>query len=178
MTEFSELVKRSIRNVPDWPKKGVVFRDLTTMWKDPKMLKATTDALYRRYRRSRIDSVLGIEARGFIVGAPLAMKLGVGFVAARKPGKLPWKTVSKEYDLEYTSAGLEVHRDAIKKGERVLIVDDLMATAGTALAAINLVEALGGKVVGLAFVVELSFLKGRDKLRGYRVFSLGQYASE
>jgi adenine phosphoribosyltransferase len=178
LTDFSERVKRSIRNVPDWPKKGVVFRDLTTLWKDGRMLRATTDALYRRYNKSRIDSVLGIEARGFIVAAPLAERLGVGFIPARKLGKLPWKKVSTEYDLEYSAAGLEVHKDAIKKGDRILIVDDLMATAGTALAAINLVENLGGSVIGLAFVVELAFLKGRDKLRGFDIFSLAEYTSE
>ncbi len=178
MTSFSEQVKRSIRSVPDWPKKGVVFRDLTTLWKDGRMLRRTTDAFHRRYRGRRIDKVMGIEARGFIVGAPLAERLGVGFVPARKVGKLPFEKVAMTYDLEYSKAGIEVHSDAIKKGERILIVDDLVATAGTAVAAAELVERLGGEVVGLAFVVELTFLKGREKLKKFDVFSLAKYASE
>lgn len=175
---FSEQVKKSIRSVPDWPKKGVVFRDLTTLWKDGKMLRGTTSAFYRRYKGKRIDKVLGVEARGFIVGAPLAERLGVGFVPARKIGKLPFEKVTMSYDLEYSRAGIEVHSDAINQGERILIVDDLMATAGTALAAASLVERLGGKVVGLAFVVELTFLHGREKLNEFDIFSLAKYRSE
>ncbi len=178
MVSFSEQVKKSIRSIPDWPKKGVVFRDLTTLWKDGRMLRGTTEALYRRYRGRRIDKVLGIEARGFIVGAPLAERLGVGFVLARKVGKLPFEKLTMTYDLEYSQAGIEVHSDAIQKGERILIVDDLMATAGTAAAAAKLVERLGGEVVGLAFVVELTFLKGREKLKKFDVFSLAKYRSE
>jgi adenine phosphoribosyltransferase len=175
---LSEQIKKSIRSIPDWPKKGVVFRDLTTLWKDGKMLRRTTDAFYRRYRGKRIDKVLGVEARGFIVGAPLAERLGVGFIPARKVGKLPSEKVTMSYDLEYSRAGIEVHSDAITQGERILIVDDLMATAGTALAAASLVERLGGKVIGLAFVVELTFLHGREKLKEFDIFSLAKYRSE
>ena len=177
-TRFSEKVKRSIRSIPDWPKKGVVFRDLTTLWKDGRMLRGTTDAFYRKYKGRRIDKVLGVEARGFIVGAPLALRLGVGFVPARKVGKLPFDKVTMSYDLEYGQASIEVHRDAISNGDRILIVDDLMATAGTSLAAAKLVERLGGRVVSLAFVVELSFLNGREKLKNFEVFSLANYTSE
>ena len=178
MDDYSKRIKKSIRSIPDWPKKGVVFRDLTTLWKDGKMLRGTTAAFYKRYRSKKIDKVLGVEARGFIVGAPLAERLGVGFIPARKIGKLPFEKIATTYDLEYSTAGIEVHSDAIAKGERILIVDDLMATAGTALAAANLVERLGGKVVGLAFVVELSFLGGRDKLKKFEIFSLAKYVSE
>ena len=177
-TRFSEKVKSSIRSVPDWPKAGVVFRDLTTLWKDGRMLRRTTDAFYRKYKGRRINKVLGVEARGFIVGAPLALRLGVGFIPARKIGKLPFDKVTMSYDLEYSQASIEVHSDAISKGESILIVDDLMATAGTALAAASLVERLGGKVVGLAFVVELAFLNGREKLKNFEVFSLAKYTSE
>jgi adenine phosphoribosyltransferase len=175
---LSEQVKNSIRSIPDWPKKGVIFRDLTTLWKDARMLRATTDAFYLKYRGKRIHKVLGIEARGFIVGAPLAERLGVGFVPARKVGKLPFEKVAMTYDLEYSHAGIELHSDAISHGERVLIVDDLMATGGTAVAAANLVERLGGKVAGIAFVVELAFLNGREKLKKFDVFSLASYRSE
>ena len=177
MASFSDQVKKSIRNIPDWPKKGVVFRDLTTLWKDGKMLRGTTDAFYRKYKGKRIDKVLGIEARGFIVGAPLAERLGVGFIPARKVGKLPFEKVTMSYELEYSRAGIEVHSDAMKKGERILIADDLMATGGTAAAAASLVERLGGKVVGLAFVVELTFLNGREKLKKFDIFSLAKYES-
>lgn len=171
-------IKGAIRRIPDWPKQGVVFRDLTTLWKDPRLMRRCTRLLYERYRNKKIQKVLGIEARGFVVGAPLAEELGVGFIPARKVGKLPGEKVSEQYELEYKTDGLEVHNDAIQKGERVLIIDDLMATGGTALATARIVERLGGKVVGLAFVVELTFLKGRERLRGYDVFSLVKYDSE
>ena len=168
----SEDIKSAIRRVPDYPKKGIVFRDITTLWKDGRLLRKTTDIMYERYRRKRIDSVLGIEARGFVVGAPLAERLGVGFIPMRKLGKLPGAKISETYELEYGTATLEIHKDAVKKGERVLIVDDLIATGGTALAAAKLVETLRGKVAGFAFVVELPALKGRDALKGYDVFSI------
>ncbi len=171
-------IRGAIRRIPDWPKKGVVFRDLTTLWKNPRLMRQCTRLLHERYRNRKIQKVMGIEARGFVVGAPLAEKLGVGFIPARKIGKLPAERISERYELEYKSDGLEVHKDAVERGERVLVVDDLIATGGTALAAAKMVQRLGGKVVGLAFVVELSFLKGRERLKGYEVFSLVKYASE
>ena len=178
MTRLEEDLRSSIRNIPNHPKKGVVFRDLTTLWKDGRMLQRTTDALLRRWRKEKPDKIVGIEARGFIVGAPLAYELGIGFVPARKLGKLPAKAVRVDYELEYGKEGLELHGDAISKGERVLIVDDLLATGGTAQAARMLVERLGGRVIGFAFVAELSFLRGREKLAGYKVNSLVKYESE
>jgi len=171
----SEDLKAAIRRIPDYPKKGVVFRDITTLWKDGRLLRKTTAIMYDHYRRKRIDAVLGIEARGFVVGAPLAERLGVGFIPMRKLGKLPSATISETYELEYGTATLEIHKDAVKKGERVLIVDDLIATGGTALAAAKLVETLRGKVVGFAFVVELPALKGREALEGYDVFSIVKF---
>ena len=141
-------------------------------------MRRCTLLLFQRYRNRKIQKVMGIEARGFVVGAPLAEKLRVGFIPARKIGKLPAERISEQYELEYKSDGLEVHKDAIQRGERVLIVDDLMATGGTALAAAKMVERLGGKVVGFAFVVELTFLKGRERLKGYDVFSLVTFDSE
>jgi adenine phosphoribosyltransferase len=171
-------LKRAIRRVPDFPKKGIVFRDITTLWKDQRLMKKSIDALYARFSDRKVDVILGIEARGFVFGALLAERFGVGFVPARKLGKLPSDKVTEMYQLEYRTDGLELHRDAIKNGDRVLIVDDLMATAGTALAAAKLVEDLGGVVVGLAFVVELTFLHGREKLRDRDVFSLLTYESE
>jgi len=176
--ELSLEMKSSIRRIPDFPKKGIVFRDITTLWKDPVLLRRSADAIYERFHDRRVDKVLGIEARGFVFGALLAERFGVGFIPARKMGKLPAERVTEEYQLEYRVDGLEIHRDSIERGENVLIVDDLIATAGTALASTRLVERLGGKVVGLAFVVELSFLKGREKLSKYDVFSLVRYASE
>jgi adenine phosphoribosyltransferase len=170
--------KAAIRRIPNFPKKGIVFRDITTLWKDGRLLRRSTEVLYERYKSKKIDAVMGIEARGFVVGAPLAERLGVGFIPLRKLGKLPGEKVSESYDLEYGTATLEMHRDAIVKGERILIVDDLIATGGTALAAAKLVEVLRGLVVGFAFVVELSFLKGRDTLKGYDVYSIVKYATE
>jgi adenine phosphoribosyltransferase len=171
-------MKNSIRRIPDFPKKGIVFRDLTTLWKDPALLRASVDALYEHYKGGEVDKVLGIEARGFVFGALLAERFGVGFIPARKMGKLPGEKITEEYQLEYRMDGLEMHKDAVESGEKVLIVDDLMATAGTALAATKLVERMGGTVVGLAFVVELTFLHGREKLPGHEILSLVQYASE
>jgi adenine phosphoribosyltransferase len=170
--------RAAIRRIPNFPKKGIIFRDITTLWKDGRLLRRSTDVLYEHYKNKRIDAVLGIEARGFVVGAPLAERLGVGFIPLRKLGKLPGEKISESYDLEYGTATLEIHRDAVEKGERILIVDDLIATGGTALAAAKLVEVLRGVVVGFAFVIELSALKGRDALRGYDVFSIVKYSSE
>ena len=171
-------LRRAIRIVHDYPKKGVSFKDLTTLWKDPALSKLTTDALAERYGKEGLDKIVGIEARGFIVGAQLADRLGVGFVPARKLGKLPAGKVSTRYELEYSKQGLEMHRDGISRGDRVLVVDDLLATGGTANAARILVEKLGGKVVGFAFVAELRSLNGRKKLAGYDVNSLVGYDTE
>ena len=170
--------KGAIRRIPDFPKKGIIFRDITTLWKDGRLLRKCTDVLYEHYKDRKIDAVLGIEARGFVVGAPLAERMGVGFVPLRKVGKLPGAKVSESYDLEYGTATLEIHRDAVEEGERILIVDDLIATGGTALAAAKLVEVLRGKVVGFAFVVEIAALEGRRALKGYDVFSIVKYSSE
>ena len=170
-----ENLKKLIREVPDFPKPGILFYDITTLLKDPSGLKAVIDALKERYGRSRVDLVLGVEARGFIFAPALAYALGAGFIPVRKPKKLPAATVREEYQLEYGTDSLEIHKDAIQPGQNVLIVDDLLATGGTAAAVARLVEKLGGKVTGLGFVVELDFLKGREKLTGYDVFSLLQY---
>lgn len=178
MARLDEDLRHAIRNIPDYPKKGVVFRDLTTLWKDGRMMRRTTEALLRQWKEKKPEKIVGIEARGFIVGAPLACDLGIGFVPARKVGKLPAQTLRANYELEYGREGLELHSDSISKGEKVLIVDDLLATGGTARAARILVEKLGGEVVGLGFIAELSFLKGRDKLLGYDVRSLVKYESE
>ncbi|MFN8455520.1 MAG: adenine phosphoribosyltransferase [Anaerolineae bacterium] len=165
----------TIRSVPDFPIKGILFYDITTLLKDPAALKESIDRLTHHYRQAHLHKVVGIESRGFIFGLPLAYELGAGFVPVRKPGKLPAATLSESYALEYGTNSLEIHIDAIEKGQRVLIVDDLLATGGTAKATCNLVEQLGGIVVGLAFAIELNFLKGREKLKGYEVFSLIQY---
>ncbi|QQG48571.1 MAG: adenine phosphoribosyltransferase [archaeon] len=178
MADLDREVRAAVRNIPDYPKKGVSFKDLTTLWKDAKLSRRVTKALEDRWKGKRVDKVVGIEARGFIVGAPLADRMGVGFVPARKVGKLPGKKVSMNYELEYGRQGLEVHSDAISKGEKVLVVDDLLATGGTARAAAKLVERMGGKVVGFAFVTELTYLKGREKLEGYEVYSLAKYDKE
>ena len=170
-----ENLKKLIREVPDFPKPGILFYDITTLLKDPGGLKAVIDALKDRYGRSRVDLVLGVEARGFIFAPALAYALGAGFIPVRKPKKLPAATVREEYQLEYGTDSLEIHKDAIQPGQNVLIVDDLLATGGTAAAVARLVEKLGGKVTGLGFVLELDFLRGREKLTGYDVFSLLQY---
>jgi adenine phosphoribosyltransferase len=168
-------VKRAIRTIPDYPKKGVTFKDLTTLWKNGKLTRRVTDAMAKEWKTEKLDKIVGIEARGFIVGAPLADRLGIGFIPARKVGKLPAAKVSVNYELEYGRQGLEIHTDAISKGERVLVVDDLLATGGTSKAAAILTERMGGKVVGLAFVTELGRLKGRKKLAGYKVYSIARY---
>jgi adenine phosphoribosyltransferase len=165
----------TVRSVPDFPIKGILFYDITTLLKNPAALKESIDRLTDRYRNAGVDRVIGIESRGFIFGIPLAYQLEAGFVPVRKPGKLPAATISESYALEYGTNTVEVHVDAIEKGQRVLVVDDLLATGGTAKATCNLVEKLGGEVIGLAFAIELNFLKGREKLKGYDVFSLIQY---
>ncbi|MEM4310863.1 MAG: adenine phosphoribosyltransferase [Nitrososphaerales archaeon] len=171
-------LKEKIRSIPDFPKKGVVFRDITTLWKDPQAFKFSTDELTSYCKAKGAEVIAGIEARGFIVGAPIAYKLGIGFVPLRKLGKLPYEKIQERYLLEYGEDGIEIHKDGIKRGQRVVIVDDLLATGGTALASVKLIESLEGKVVGLAFIVELEFLRGRDKLKNYDVFSLVKYKSE
>ena len=170
-------LKRLIREVPDFPKPGINFYDITTLLKDPSGLEQTIDALTEQCRGHDIDTVIGVESRGFIFAAPLAYQLGAGFVPVRKPKKLPSDTVSVSYELEYGQDTLEIHRDAIGEGHRVLIVDDLLATGGTAKAVVDLVEGMNGKIVGLHFVVELDFLHGRDKFDGYEVKSLVRYDS-
>jgi adenine phosphoribosyltransferase len=164
-----------IRDIPDFPKPGIVFKDIMPLLADAESFRATVDALAEFAEPRRPDIILGAEARGFMLGGALAYRLGCGFVAARKPGKLPWETVSAEYELEYGVDSLELHADAIGRGARVLVHDDLLATGGTAKAKVNLVEQLGGEVAGLAFVIELAFLHGREKLGDYDVHSLIQY---
>lgn len=171
----ADQLKNLIREVPDFPKKGILFYDITTLLKDKAGFAALIDKLAEHYRNQPVDLVLGMEARGFIFGPALAYRLNAGFVPVRKPGKLPAETVKEDYDLEYGTACLEIHRDAIRPGQHVLIVDDLLATGGTAAATAKLAKSLGAKIAGLAFVVELDFLKGRDRLQGYDVMSLLHY---
>lgn len=168
-------LKKLIREVPDFPKPGILFYDITTLLRDPDGLRGAIDALCRHYERAKVDVVLGIEARGFIFAPALAYALHAGFVPVRKPKKLPSECLRVSYDLEYGTDSLEMHKDAIAPGNRVLIVDDLLATGGTAAAVARLVEQAGGTVAGLGFVVELTFLNGRSKLAGREVFSLLQY---
>lgn len=168
-------LKQLIREVPDFPQKGILFYDITTLLKDKRGFATLIDALSEHYINKDIDLVLGMEARGFIFGPAVAYRLNAGFVPVRKPGKLPAATARLEYDLEYGSNVLEVHRDAIQKGQRVIIVDDLLATGGTAAATVALAKTLGADVCGLGFVVELDFLKGREKLPDCDVFSLLHY---
>jgi adenine phosphoribosyltransferase len=170
-----EELKRLIREVPDFPKPGILFYDITTLLKDAEGFRSVIDGLRQHYQSARVDTVLGIEARGFIFAPALAYALGAGFVPVRKPKKLPAECVSVTYDLEYGSDSLEMHKDAIGQGHRVLIVDDLLATGGTAAAAAHIVEKVGGSVAGIGFVIELTFLNGRQKLPGLDVFSLLQY---
>lgn len=172
-----EHLRKLIREVPDFPKPGINFYDITTLLKDPTGLKQTIDALAEQVEGMGIDTIIGVESRGFIFGTPLADRLGKGFIPVRKPKKLPAETVSISYDLEYGTDTLEMHKDAVGEGHRVLIVDDLLATGGTARAVADLVEQVGGKVAGLLFVVELDFLGGRSKFDGYEVRSLINYDS-
>ena len=167
-----------IRNVPDFPKKGIVFRDITTLLQSKEALRRSADRLSDRYLDNRIDKIVGIESRGFIFGSILADRLGAGFVPVRKPNKLPASKIRAEYQLEYGSDALEIHSDAINPGERVLVVDDLLATGGTAKATCDLVRRLKGDLLGAAFLIELAFLKGRQQLAGIEVFSLISYDSE
>ena len=170
-----EELKKKIREIPDFPKPGILFYDLTTLLKDPEGLRRLVDILTQQYEDWPIEQVVGIESRGFIFGPTLAYNLNAGFVPVRKKGKLPAETIRSHYDLEYGQDALEIHRDAIARQQRVLIVDDLIATGGTAAAAARMVQELGGKVLGLAFIVELESLKGREKLDGFEVYSVLRY---
>jgi adenine phosphoribosyltransferase len=165
-------LKRFIRDVPDFPKKGIIFKDITTLLKEGDKFRIAVDKIVNKYKTKRVDAVVSVEARGFIFGSAVAYKLGAGIIPVRKKGKLPYLTHSVTYDLEYGQDTLEIHQDAFKRGARVLIIDDLLATGGTVRAVIDLVEQLGARVVGAAFLIELTALKGREKLKGYPLFSL------
>jgi adenine phosphoribosyltransferase len=175
MRDAAELLRSRVRDVPDFPKPGIVFKDITPLLADPVALSSVIDEIVVGLGRGTVDKVVGIEARGFIVAAPVAYHMAAGFVPIRKRGKLPWKTEDQTYELEYGQETIEIHADAIASGERVAIVDDVLATGGTASAAARLVERLGGTVVSMAFLIELAFLKGREKLEGYDIVSLLQY---
>jgi adenine phosphoribosyltransferase len=168
-------LKAHVRDIPDYPQPGIIFRDITPLLAAPDAFAATVDAVSAPFADEHIDKVLGIEARGFVFASPVAYRHVAGFVPVRKAGKLPWEIEREEYALEYGTDLLEVHRDAVRPGERVLIVDDVIATGGTAAATIRLAERLGGEVIGLTFVIELGFLHGRDKLDGYNVHALVSY---
>jgi len=168
-------LKQFVRDVPDFPKKGIMFKDITTLVKDPAALKFAIDALVDHYKEESIDKIVSVEARGYIFGGALSYLLKCGFIPVRKPGKLPADTVAMDYTLEYGTNTIEIHRDALKKGERVLVFDDLLATGGTVYATCQLVEQLGGIVVGCAFIINLAFLQGTEKLKDYPVFSLIEY---
>ena len=170
-----ELLKERIRHVPDFPKPGILFYDITTLLRDREGFKLAIDAMAQPFDRNKIDVVAGIESRGFILGGAIADRLGSGFIPVRKPGKLPSTKIRADYQLEYGTDGLEVHTDAIEKGQRVLVVDDLLATGGTASAAVNLVKQLGGTVSGIAFMIELMDLKGRARLEGEHLHVVLQY---
>ncbi len=171
-------LENKIRTIPDFPKKGIMFKDITPVLKDPEALAYCVDTVYEKYKNKGITKVIGIESRGFIIGAALAYRLGVGFVPIRKPGKLPAETIRQEYQLEYGTDAIEIHKDAIVHGEKVLLHDDVLATGGTMEAACKLVNQLGGVIVGLSFLIELSFLNPRKKLKNYDIFSLISYDSE
>ena len=165
-------IKKILRTVPNWPKQGVLFWDITTLLKDKEAMEYVIEQFFNKYKDKGITKIVGIESRGFIFGSILAYKLGISFVPARKPGKLPAETTKVEYELEYGKDALEIHNDAIKEGDKVLIVDDLIATGGTAKATAELVEKLNGKVEGFAFVIDLPELKGKEKLKAYDIFNL------
>lgn len=170
-----ERLKALVRDVPDFPQPGIVFKDITPLLADEIAFSSVIDLIVVHFGRGNVDKVVGIEARGFILASPVAYHFGAGFVPVRKKDKLPWETESEEYELEYGTATLEIHRDGVRPGERVLIVDDVLATGGTARATAGLVERIGGKVVGIAFLIELGFLNGRQQLDGYDLFTLISY---
>ncbi len=167
-----EDLKKAIRDVPDFPKKGIIFKDITPLLQDPILFKEAVNQLCEHFKDEKIDVVASVESRGFILGTTVAYNLGTGFVPVRKKGKLPYRTYSATYALEYGEDTLEIHQDAIKSGDRVLIIDDLLATGGTVGAAIELVKKMGGKIAGIGFLIELTFLNGREKNKGYDMFSL------
>ena len=171
-------LKDHIRSIQDWPKPGIVFRDITTLLQEPEALRASVDALVEPFAGEKIDKVVAAEARGFIFGAAVAVQLGAGFVPVRKPGKLPSETIERTYELEYGTDTLTVHKDAVRPGERVLVLDDLLATGGTVKACCELVEEMGGEVAACAFLIELSFLPGRQALAGRRIVSIIDYETE
>ena len=173
-------IKSKVRTVPHYPKQGIMFRDITTVLKDPEGFRATIDALATRYKGMKIDKIAGIESRGFILGAPLAYALGIGFVPIRKKGKLPAEVIGHDYVLEYGTDRIEIHTDAIAKGETVLLVDDLIATGGTAEAAVILIEKMGGKIVECSFMIDLPDIGGRARLekRGHKVFALCEFEGD
>ena len=171
----ADWLKGRIRDVADFPTPGIVFRDLTPLLADPEALRFSVDALADAFEGRRVDKVIGVEARGFILAAPVAYRLGAGFVPVRKPGKLPWRTESEQYALEYGVDSLEMHSDALQAGEDVLVIDDVIATGGTAKATTRLVERAGANVIGLGFLIELTYLAGREKLDGYDIVSLVAY---
>lgn len=168
-------LSKIIRNVPDYPKKGIIFKDITPLLGNPVAFRKAIDLISEQVKDKKIDAIASMEARGFIFGSVLAYKLGVKFIPMRKKGKLPYKTIRAEYELEYGKDIIEMHIDAVKKGERVLIVDDLLATGGTAVAVANLIKQAEGVVAGIAFLIELTFLKGRDKLKDFEIFSIIKY---
>lgn len=173
-----EQLRQRIRNIVDFPKKGIVFRDITTLLMDPAAFRMAIDIMYDRYADKNITKIVAIESRGFIFGSVLAYKLNAGFIPVRKPNKLPSTKIRQEYQLEYGVDALEIHTDAIAAGDRVLVVDDLLATGGTSLASCTLVESLGGTIAGLVFLIELTFLNGKSKLKGYDVYSIISYDTE
>jgi len=175
---MSNDFKKYIRSIKDFPIKGIMFRDITTLLKEPEAIKATLSQLMLNTQGKKIDKVVGIESRGFIFGALIAKELGVGFIPVRKPGKLPAETVTQTYQLEYGNDSIQIHKDAISKGDKVLLHDDLLATGGTAEASCRLIEKLGGEIVQISFIIELTFLKGREKLKPYDVRSLVTYENE
>lgn len=166
-----DTLKKAIRDIPDFPKQGIIFKDITPVLSDPALFKTAVDLFVDRQANARIDKVAVIESRGFLFGAAVAYRMGLGIVPIRKKGKLPYKTVEATYDLEYGSATLQMHVDSVKKGDRILLIDDLLATGGTAAASAKMIEGLGGTVVEIDFLIELAFLKGRDKLARYPVFA-------
>jgi len=171
-------LKNCVRSIVDWPIPGVIFRDLTTLMKDPAAFRESCDIFYERYKGRQIDKIVGIDARGFVFGAVLAYKLGVGFVPVRKKGKLPHDTIEEVYSLEYGSGTMEIHSDAIDKGDKVVIIDDLIATGGTIGATVKLVEKLDGNILECAFLIELPDLKGREQISGYPIFAIMEFEGE
>jgi len=177
-TKSCEYIKSKVRSIPNWPIKGVIFRDITTLLQDPKAFKEICQIFYNRYANEKVDKIVGIDARGFLFGSVLAVELGIGFVPIRKKGKLPYKTISESYTLEYGEESIEIHEDAIDRGDRIVIIDDLMATGGTIAASAALVEKLGGDILECAFVIELPDLKGREKMGDRNLFAILEFEGE